>query len=236
MKQDAIVSLLETYEPTVFETRTIPRLAPHRQWDLDITEEEGARPVATHPYPVALRHLPELNQQIAAIEKAGIIRRNHSLYGAPVLFSPKKDGKLRLCIDDRKLNRQTLRDSYPTPVASDLIARTKGACMFSKLDLQSGFHQLHIREGHQHRTAFVTPCGQYEWVTCHFSLSNVPSYFQRLMDDILHEHITAFVQRLTTQPSTSSNLRQFLTLCGNMMSSSRGLRVSCSILKWSSLD
>jgi len=76
MKQDAIVSLLETYEPTVFETRTMPRLAPHRQWDLDITEEwdlditegiieEGTRPVAARPYPVAPQHLPELDRQIA---------------------------------------------------------------------------------------------------------------------------------------------------------------------------
>ena len=79
MKQDAIVSLLETYEPTVFDTRTMPRLAPPRQWDLDITDEEGARPVAARPYPVAPQHLPELNRQIAAPKKAGIIRRSRSL-------------------------------------------------------------------------------------------------------------------------------------------------------------
>jgi len=137
MKQDAIVSLLETYKPSVFETRTMPRLAPHCQWDLDITEEEGARPVAARPYPVAPQHLPELNRQIAALEKTRIIRHSRSLYDAPVFFAPKKDGKLRLYIDYHKLNRQTLRDCYPTLVASDLIARTKGARMFSKLDLQS---------------------------------------------------------------------------------------------------
>ena len=116
MKQDAMASLLETHEPTVFETRTIPRLAPHRQWDLDITEEEGARPMAARPYPVAPQHLPGLNLQIAALEKAGIICRSRNLNGALVLFAPKKDGKLRLCIDYRKLNRQTLRECYrPRP-------------------------------------------------------------------------------------------------------------------------
>ena len=177
------------YEPTVFATRDMPRLAPHRQWDLDITEVEGARPVAGRPYPVAPQYLPELNRQIAVLEEVGIIRRSQSLYGAPVLFAPKKDGRLRLCIDYRKLNRQTLQDCYPTPVATDLIARIRGARMFSQLDLHSGFHQLRIREGDQHKTAFVTPEGQYEWVPCPFGLSNTPSYFQRLMNDILHDHI-----------------------------------------------
>jgi len=108
-----------------------------------------------------------------------------------VLFALKKDGRLRLCIDYRKPNRQTLRDSYPTPVATDLIARTRGVLMFSKLDLHSGFHQLLIREGDQRKTAFVTPGGQYVRVTCPFGLSNTPSYFQRLMNDILHDHIAA---------------------------------------------
>jgi len=66
--------------------------------------------------------------------------------------------------------------------------------MFSKLDLQSGFHQLRIREGNQHKTAFTTPGAagaQYEWVTCPFGLTNTSSYFQRLMNHALFDHITA---------------------------------------------
>jgi len=190
-KQADIIRLLEGYEPNVFETRDMPRLAPHRQWDLDITEVEGVRPVAGRPYPVAPQHLPKLNCRIAVLKEAGIIRRSQSLYGALVLFAPKKDGRLPLSIDYRKLNRQTWRDCYPTPVVTDLIARTRGARMFSQLDLHSGFHQLRIREDDQHKTAFVTPGGHYEMVTCPFGLSNTPSYFQRLMNDILHDPIAA---------------------------------------------
>jgi len=161
-KQVDIIRLLEDYEPTVFETRNMPRLAPHRQWDLDITEVEGAQPVAGRPCPVAPQHLPELNRQIAVLEEAGIIHCRRSLYGALVLVIQKKDGRLRLCIDYHKLNRQTLRDCYPTPVVMDFIARTWGARMFFQLDLHSGFHQLRIREGDHHKTAFVTPRVQYE--------------------------------------------------------------------------
>ena len=168
----------------------MPHMPPRRELDMDITKTPGARPVSGRPYPVSPQNLPELDRQIAALFKAGIIRRSVSLHASPVLFAPKKDGKLRLCIDYRRLNRQL----YPTPVASDLIARTRGARMFSKLELHSGFHQLQIREGDQHKTAFTTPGAagaQYEWVTCPFSLTNTPSCFQRLMNHVLFDHIAA---------------------------------------------
>jgi len=156
-KQEDILTLLRGYEDTVFETCTMPRMPPRRELDMDITETPGARPVSGHPYLVSPQHLPELEAQITALLKAGIIQRSVSLYASPVLFAPKKDGKLRVCIDYHRLNRQTLRECFPTPEASDLIARTRGARMFSKLDLQSGFHQLQIRKGDQHMTAFTTP-------------------------------------------------------------------------------
>jgi len=73
----------------------MPRMPPRRELDMDIMETLGARPVLGRPYPVSLQHLP----QIAALLKAGIIRWSVSLYASPVLFAPKKDGKLRLCID-----------------------------------------------------------------------------------------------------------------------------------------
>jgi len=172
----------------------MPRIPPRRELDIDITETPGARPVSGRPYPVSPQHLPELERQITALLKTGIIRRSVSLYTSPFLFAPKKDGKLRLCIDYQCLNRQTLWDCFPTPVASDLIARTRGARMFSKLDLQSGFHQLRIREGDQHKTTFTTPGAvgaQYEWVTCPFSLTNTLSCFQRLMNHVLFDDIVA---------------------------------------------
>jgi len=170
-KQEDILTLLRDYEDIVFETRTMPRMPPRCELEMDITETPGARPISGRPYPVSPQHLPELERRITALLKAGIIRRSVSLYASPVLFAPKKDGKLRLCIDYHRLNRQNLRDCFPTPVASDLIARTRGARMFSKLHLQPGFHQLRIRESDQYKTAFTAPGAagaQYEWVTYPF--------------------------------------------------------------------
>ena len=116
----------------------------------------------------------ELWRQIGSLLKAGIIRESHTFYSSPVLFAPKKDGKLRLCIDYRRLNQQTERDPFSTPVVADLIASTRGARMFSKLDLQKGFHQLRLQDCNQEKTAFSTPFGLFEWVTCPFGLANTP--------------------------------------------------------------
>merc|ERR1712127_124501 len=95
--------------PHVFETRTMPRAPPHRKVDLDVTLRD-AEPVYRRPYPVAAHHMQELNRQIKVLLDAGIIRSSASAYGAPVLFAPKADGKLRLCVDYRALNAKTVRD------------------------------------------------------------------------------------------------------------------------------
>ena len=186
-----VLQRLEEFESTVFETRVMPRAPPHRTLDLDVTLYPGTAPIARRPYPVAAHHQTELQRQENVLLDAGIIRHSVSAFAAPVLFAPKKDGKLRLCIDYRLLNAQTVRDRFPTPTAGDLISRTRGAKLFSKIDLHSGFHQLRMREEDIHKTAFVTPNGHYEWVCAPFGLSATPSAFQRFMSFVLREHIQA---------------------------------------------
>ena len=88
---NSVLQRLRVFEDDVFETRTMPRLPPHRQLDLDITEVPGSKPIARRPYPVAPHHLPELDWQISVLLEAGIIRRSVSPYAAPVLFAPKKE-------------------------------------------------------------------------------------------------------------------------------------------------
>ena len=188
---DAVVERLKHYECDVFETRSLPKAPPFRSIDLDITIRPGCEPPKRRAYPVAPHHLAELDRQIQLLLDAGMIRNSMSEYAAPVLFAPKKDGKLRLCIDYRLLNQQTVRDRFPTPTASDLISSTAGGRLFSKIDLLAGFHQLRVREEDIHKTAFVTPRGHYEWTSAPFGLSATPSAFQRLMTMVLQPHIRA---------------------------------------------
>ena len=77
----------------------------------------------------------------------GYIRQSKSPYGAPVLFVDKKDGKLRLCVDYRTLNKVTVKNSYPLPWIDDLFDRLAGAKYFSRIDLHSRYYQIRIAQG-----------------------------------------------------------------------------------------
>ncbi|KAL0454997.1 UNVERIFIED_CONTAM: Retrovirus-related Pol polyprotein from transposon [Sesamum latifolium] len=96
---------------------------------------------------MAPSELKELKKQLEELLDKGFIRPSISPWGAPVLFVKKKDGSMRLCIDYRQLNRITIKNKYPLPRIDDLLDQLKGATVFSKIDLRSGYWQLRIEEG-----------------------------------------------------------------------------------------
>ncbi|KAL0401529.1 UNVERIFIED_CONTAM: Transposon Ty3-G Gag-Pol polyprotein [Sesamum latifolium] len=116
---------------------------------------------------MAPSELKELKKQLEELLDKGFIRPSISPWGAPVLFVKKKDGSMRLCIDYRQLNRITIKNKYPLPRIDDLLDQLKGATVFSKIDLRSGYWQLRIEEGSISKTAFRTRYGYYEFVVCH---------------------------------------------------------------------
>jgi hypothetical protein len=110
-----------------------------------------------------------------------------------VSFVLKKDGTQRLCVDYRALNDVTVNNKYPLPRIDDLFDQLRGACVFSKIDLRSGYHQLKIRECDILKTAFVSRCGLYEYTVMLFGLTNAPAYFMYLMNKIFMEYLDKFV-------------------------------------------
>jgi hypothetical protein len=110
-----------------------------------------------------------------------------------MLFVEKKDGSKRLCVDYRALNQVMGKNKYPLPRIDALFEQLRGAKVFSKTDLNSGYHQLRIRKEDIEKTAFSTRYGHYEYVVMSFGLTNTPAAFMEAMNGMLHEYLDDFV-------------------------------------------
>ena len=145
--------------------------------------------------PVRRRSFRTAEIENSPLEKAvremldnGIIRESSSDWASPVILVKKKNGSFRFCVDFRKLNSVTKKDSYPLPLIEDLlnsIGRSNAKC-FSQLDLASGYWQIPVAEKDIPKTAFITQSGLYEFVVMAFGLTNAPATFQRAMDKLFH--------------------------------------------------
>ncbi|KAA3470451.1 DNA/RNA polymerases superfamily protein [Gossypium australe] len=142
----------------------LPGLPPDREVEFGIDLLPGTAQVSIAPYRMAPKELVELKAQIQELLDRGFIRPSVSPWGAPVLFVKKKDGTMRMCIDYRRLNKLTIKNKYPLPRIDDLFDQLKGAAVFSKIDLRSGYHQLKVKEADIHKTAFRTRYGHYEFL------------------------------------------------------------------------
>jgi hypothetical protein len=96
-------------------------------------------------------------------------------------------------VDYRSLNDVTVKNKYPLPRIEDLLNQMRGARVFSKIDLRSGYHQMKIRPSDIPKTAFSTRYGLYEFTIMSFGLTNAPSYFMNLMDKVFMEYLNRFV-------------------------------------------
>ena len=112
------------------------------------------------------------------------IRPSQSPGRAPILFTCKKDGSLRLCVDFCGLNKITKKDQYPLPHISDLLDSPHKAKIYSKIDLWHTYHLVRIQEGDKWKTAFWTCYSSFEWRVMPFRLTNAPTAFQCFMNDV----------------------------------------------------
>lgn len=120
----------------------IPVLPPKRNIDFTIELVPGTTPVSRAPYRMSVPELTEMKMQLQELLDKNYIRPSVSQWGAPILFVKKKDGTLRMCIDYRQLNKLTIKNKYPLPRIDELFDQVKGATVLSKIDMQSGYHQI----------------------------------------------------------------------------------------------
>ena len=131
----------------------------------------------------------EVKAHIQKLLDQGVIKPSHSPYASPIVLARKKDGSLRMCIDYRRLNAKTCRDSFPLPRIEEALDSLKGAKYFSTLDLASGYNQIAVDEADKHKTAFITPFGLFQYERLPFGMSGAPATFQRFMQRLFSEKL-----------------------------------------------
>jgi hypothetical protein len=165
----------------LFQPRDNPKPVKGIVHDIPTEGDPPFRPI----YNLSERELEELRQYLENALDKGWIRHSTSSAGAPILFVPKKDNSLRLCVDYRGLNRVTVKNRLALPLISEIMDRLQGARVFSKIDLKDAYHSIPIAKGDRWKTAFRTRYGHYEYNVMPFGLTNAPATFQAYIHRVL---------------------------------------------------
>lgn len=181
--------LLEEYEDLFKPLNGMP---PARSEDMKIETEDHPPPKKGKLYHLSPEELAELKIQLAKLLKLGYIRPSTSEFGAPIFFV-KQPGKLRMVVDYRALNKITVPNRASLPHIREMLDQLQLGTIFSKFDLQSGFHQIRIKETDIHKTAFTTKYGHFEWTVMPFGLRNCPGTFQNIINDAYQEFLDDFL-------------------------------------------
>lgn len=158
----------------------------------------GGAPTVRERYrPVPPGLYPELRALLQSMLDGGIVKESSSPWAAPVVLVREKDGSWRFCVDYRKLNAVTHKDSFPLPRIEETLTILKQAAWYSTLDLVSGYWQVEVDPRNKEKTAFTTPMGLFEFERMPFGLCNAPATCQRLMQRCLggqvHDYLLIYL-------------------------------------------
>ena len=174
------VMLLSEYAnyAQVFSKEAIDHVPPSCPYDHEINLDESFTPKIGKIYPLSPDEKKATEDFLQENLDTGKIHPSNSPQASPFFFVKKKVGKLRPCQDYRYLNKHTTHDAYPLPLISNLVDKLKDARHFTKFDVCWGYNNVHIKDGHQWKAAFITHKGLFESTVMFFKLCNSPATFQ----------------------------------------------------------
>lgn len=170
-----IDALLTEFQSIFDEPQGLP---PSRVFDHSIPLLPGAKPVNLHPYRYNPAQKDEIEKQVREMLQQGVIQPSANPFSSLVLLVLKKDGTWRFCIDYHHLNAIIVKNRYPLPIIDELLDELSGACVFTSLDLRAGFHKIHMKLEDEHKTAFKTHNGHYEFRVMAYGLTGAAATFQ----------------------------------------------------------
>jgi hypothetical protein len=176
-----------------FFPEELPDMPPDRDIEFVIELKRSTALIYKTSFRMTTPYLAVLKEHIKVLLEKGFIHPSSSPWGAPVIFVPKKDGTQRLCVDYHALAEVIIKNKYPLPRIDDLFDQLCDVCVFSKIDLQSGYHQLKVRECDIPKTTFILRYDLYEFTVLSFGLTNAPAYFMYMMNNVFMEYLDKFV-------------------------------------------
>ncbi|UTT89543.1 hypothetical protein NDA17_000901 [Ustilago hordei] len=173
----------------VFDEVEADKLPHHTKHDLHLELIEGGKPPQGPLYLKGPKEMSELRRYLDENLEKGFIRPSKSLARSPMLFVPKKDGGLRLCVDYRGLNEITVKNRAPLPLIEEQLFLLRKARIYTKLDLRAAYNLIWIAKGDEWKTAFGTQLGLYEYLVMPFGLANAPAHFHDT-EEVHVKHVT----------------------------------------------
>ncbi|XP_068213156.1 uncharacterized protein [Palaemon carinicauda] len=159
----------------------------------DILLEPGTQPIRQPFYRAIGKKLESLRSEVQYLIDHKLAVPSTSPWASPCILVPKANGKLRLCTDYRRLNKVTIKNSFPLPRINDILDNISNSKILTQIDLLKGYYQVKLTPKAQSISAFVTPFGLFEYVVMPFGLSNAPATFQRLMAEVIRDLPNVYV-------------------------------------------